>query len=285
MEVNMKTNRAPNLDYSFSFLLILIISFLAAATPATARFLQPDTFDPWQQGVDFNRYAYAGDDPINHSDPNGHTMSSAFNSMSELLGSHPHRRERDSWLRYQARIDDIRAYRANEAGRYDVARDWKNHAESYRSFVGIPDDVLAEASAKELGAEVAAGIIAGAEVRASMGLISSLETARLEVEARKRISGVQNSSLTDKPVDRTAFSRARSEYWRKEASQNPGNYSSGDLARMNQGKPPIGSDNKPMELHHIGGNNNSPVVPMTREEHRVGDNFITNHPWLREQDE
>jgi RHS repeat-associated protein len=37
-----------------------------------ARFLTPDTWDPMTADVDFNRYAYAGNDPINKSDPNGH---------------------------------------------------------------------------------------------------------------------------------------------------------------------------------------------------------------------
>ena len=40
--------------------------------PDLARFLTPDTWDPILAGVDFNRYAYAGNDPINGSDPNGH---------------------------------------------------------------------------------------------------------------------------------------------------------------------------------------------------------------------
>jgi RHS repeat-associated protein len=40
--------------------------------PLFPRFLTPDTFDPDQVGVDFNRYAYAGNDPVNFSDPNGH---------------------------------------------------------------------------------------------------------------------------------------------------------------------------------------------------------------------
>jgi hypothetical protein len=38
------------------------------------RFLTPDTFDPILQGVDINRYAYAGNDPVNSSDPNGHAV-------------------------------------------------------------------------------------------------------------------------------------------------------------------------------------------------------------------
>jgi RHS repeat-associated protein len=40
--------------------------------PDLARFTTPDTWDPILAGVDFNRYAYAGNDPINMSDPNGH---------------------------------------------------------------------------------------------------------------------------------------------------------------------------------------------------------------------
>jgi Papain fold toxin 1, glutamine deamidase len=40
--------------------------------PNYGRFLSPDTWDPILAGVDFNRYAYAGNDPINHSDSNGH---------------------------------------------------------------------------------------------------------------------------------------------------------------------------------------------------------------------
>jgi RHS repeat-associated protein len=40
--------------------------------PELGRFLTPDWWDPWKEGVDFNRYAYAANDPINFSDPNGH---------------------------------------------------------------------------------------------------------------------------------------------------------------------------------------------------------------------
>jgi RHS repeat-associated protein len=43
--------------------------------PLFGRFLTPDTFDPWEPGVDTNRYAYAGNDPINGSDPTGHVSN------------------------------------------------------------------------------------------------------------------------------------------------------------------------------------------------------------------
>jgi RHS repeat-associated protein len=40
--------------------------------PLLPRFTTPDTWDVTLAGVDINRYAYAGNDPINGSDPNGH---------------------------------------------------------------------------------------------------------------------------------------------------------------------------------------------------------------------
>jgi hypothetical protein len=53
---------------------VLLWGLLAMSLPqtASARFLSPDTWDPWLAGVDTNRYAYSGNDPINGSDPNGH---------------------------------------------------------------------------------------------------------------------------------------------------------------------------------------------------------------------
>jgi 5-methylcytosine-specific restriction endonuclease McrA len=65
----MKSNTVLRLLSAF---MLAVFMTLAAVSSASARFLSPDTWDPWMQGVDFNRYAYANDDPINLSDPNGH---------------------------------------------------------------------------------------------------------------------------------------------------------------------------------------------------------------------
>jgi RHS repeat-associated protein len=46
--------------------------------PSLGRFLTPDTWDPILAGVDINRYAYAGNDPINASDPAGHQVITGF---------------------------------------------------------------------------------------------------------------------------------------------------------------------------------------------------------------
>jgi RHS repeat-associated protein len=51
--------------------------------PELGRFLTPDTLDPILNGVDVNRYAYSGNDPINFSDPNGHD----FFGLSNLFGT------------------------------------------------------------------------------------------------------------------------------------------------------------------------------------------------------
>jgi RHS repeat-associated protein len=42
--------------------------------PNLGRFFTPDTWDPMIAGVDFNRYAYAGNDPVNGMDPSGHAI-------------------------------------------------------------------------------------------------------------------------------------------------------------------------------------------------------------------
>jgi RHS repeat-associated protein len=40
--------------------------------PALGRYISPDDWDPTLAGVGTNRYAYAGNDPVNKADPNGH---------------------------------------------------------------------------------------------------------------------------------------------------------------------------------------------------------------------
>ncbi|MER9934335.1 RHS repeat-associated core domain-containing protein [Mesorhizobium sp. M0088] len=42
--------------------------------PVLGRFISPDDWDPTKGGVGTNRYAYAQNDPVNKSDPNGHAV-------------------------------------------------------------------------------------------------------------------------------------------------------------------------------------------------------------------
>ncbi|TPM35539.1 hypothetical protein FKO01_50285 [Mesorhizobium sp. B2-3-3] len=50
------------------------------------RFISPDTLDPTAPGVGTNRYAYAQNDPINNSDPNGHSWLGEIGRGLAALG-------------------------------------------------------------------------------------------------------------------------------------------------------------------------------------------------------
>jgi len=54
--------------------------------PALGRFLSPDTWDPILVGVDINRYAYAGNDPINGADPLGHVADPSYGETGGSRG-------------------------------------------------------------------------------------------------------------------------------------------------------------------------------------------------------
>ena len=49
--------------------------------PALGRFISPDDWDPTLPGVGTNRYADAGNDPVNKSDPNGHTWGDFLSGL------------------------------------------------------------------------------------------------------------------------------------------------------------------------------------------------------------
>lgn len=61
--------------------------------PALGRFISPDDWDPTLPGVGTNRYAYAENDPINKSDPNGHAIADKVAPLNDLTDS-----ERRSYL-------------------------------------------------------------------------------------------------------------------------------------------------------------------------------------------
>jgi len=95
-----------------------------------------------------------------------------------------------------------------------------------------------------------------------------------------RVSGEELSKL------RREFEATKSKFWKSEAATNERAYSTENVARMRNGKPPIGPDGHPLELHHKkplaegGSNSFDNLEILTRTGHRLGDNYKKNHPNL-----
>jgi hypothetical protein len=79
-------------------------------------------------------------------------------------------------------------------------------------------------------------------------------------------------------IDRKAFKAEREAFWKAEAKNNPGEYSPENLAKMKEGRAPTGPDGHPMELHHKDRTPNGGIDPMSRTDHRLGENYKKNHP-------
>jgi RHS repeat-associated protein len=80
-------------------------------------------------------------------------------------------------------------------------------------------------------------------------------------------------------INRKEADAARREYWKKEAKDKGDQYDKTNLARMQEGKAPMGPDGYPMELHHRQGNPGE-CEPLSRTDHRLGENYRRNHPYL-----
>jgi hypothetical protein len=97
---------------------------------------------------------------------------------------------------------------------------------------------------------------------------------------KTRVSGQELAKL------RREFEAIKSRFWKHEATVNPGAYSPENLAKMKNGRAPIGPDGHPLELHHKvplaeGGTNAFDNLKiLTRTEHRLGPNYKQNHPNL-----
>lgn len=70
-----------------SALLIAVMMAVTFGASANARFISPDDWDPTKPGVGTNRYAYAGNDPVNNSDPNGHIWGLVARGIAAGLGA------------------------------------------------------------------------------------------------------------------------------------------------------------------------------------------------------
>lgn len=68
-----------------SVVLVACVMGVSFGQAANARFISPDDWDPTKPGVGTNRYAYSENDPINKSDPSGHT-SFVISNLNDVIG-------------------------------------------------------------------------------------------------------------------------------------------------------------------------------------------------------
>ncbi len=92
-----------------SLLLICSLTTVSFGSVANARFIQPDNWDPTLPGVGTNRYAYSDNDPVNHSDSNGHwfgvddAIAAGVGAIGGLIGqsiSDSYNGTQSSWFDY-----------------------------------------------------------------------------------------------------------------------------------------------------------------------------------------
>lgn len=200
-------------------------------------------------GVDINSYAYAGNDPIKMSDPNGHCWTCDTED-----NWHFYKMKQAGSLR--SKVDAI-----ENRERYDSAfHDWLGYddafnrwAEYHESRIGIP----ASEQVRDRGG------IAATETFEAVGVVLGLRTATGSK------SQMGSSASTPKSLWTKSNFGGRAAY-KRDSLIDPNKVDPKgctNLQRMRQGRAPIGPDNESIDLHNIGQRDNSPVVELTNTLH------------------
>jgi RHS repeat-associated protein len=160
--------------------------------PYLGRFISPDSWDPTMPGVGTNRYAYAGNDPINKSDPNGHSILDPWGRVEVFPNGMygPGGSAWDGWTeaQYAARNERLKAG-AIDAVKFATA-DW----DVLRDPLASPGGTLLELAAitpfGKLGkvAKVTAGSVRA--VRAGAAVVGPDLAAELTLAAGRALAAV-----------------------------------------------------------------------------------------------
>lgn len=133
-----------------------------------------------------------------------------------------------------------------------------------------PTDPLPRRLGQVLGNGLIGGISLSALVGGGGGSIAAVVTGQIELEPATLtvtvlgVYGVISSTVYASKII--------------SATSPMSGYSSKDIERMEKGKPPMGEDGNPMELHHDEQKPNGDLKEMTRTDHRGKGNYNKNHP-------
>jgi RHS repeat-associated protein len=250
---------------------------------ALGRFLSPDWWDVTDPAVGTNRYAYALNDPVNKSDPNGHAVqqTSLCSMISDCSGV--------GLTTVTPRLELVTAKKRSHVAFMKDPNGLRGDSVAKRALLGLGaigggGVVLTLQSSKKSGSDAVV-------VRPNDGSSSDAVVERREhfekleeaADAGERSVRIKSEQLANA---RKEFEVLKPHFWRKEAEEHPDKYTPAQLADMRLGRAPIGSDGYRMEWHHKiplangGTNSRDNLQPMTSEEHRRGPNFKKNHPGL-----
>jgi RHS repeat-associated protein len=144
--------------------------------PLLPRFLTPDTWDPTLEDVDINRYAYAGNDPVNLSDPNGHSARTEEARQERNESRHWRNQERRAYESYKLLAD-------KNSGRLAPADRIRDYARSHnRSILSVATDRAVQARLND-AIEDASGVLYGVALLATPIKGVNLGKAEIEFEA------------------------------------------------------------------------------------------------------
>jgi RHS repeat-associated protein len=175
------------------------------------------------------------------------------------------------------------------------ANDWANRTDPMgldgydpiHNFIGGLDDTITFGLGKQLVSIAFPGYSSTFDrdsiayhAGQGLGIPAAMITGEGEVGAAKFEANAAKLARQSK-INRTLADSERRAIWKKEAQENASRYKPSDVERMKQGKPPIGPDGHPVELHHNDGTHEGGVTQMNRTEHRLGDNYQKNHPWVQ----